>query len=190
MVRKRFDVACCTVQRLMRGMDLAGIIRGKSVKTTVQDKAVPCPLDHVNRNFKAPEQKHRLRRQPLHWTGLPRSPARTDTDSHAARQVAVLARITCPGWTVPICVFPSSSTPPELGCCDDRLNPPNIPASSSGSSWPTTASPALSADPATSGIMQRWRASSHHSRASGSGAESTGRGTPQGPMCSITSSAS
>lgn len=54
MVRERFDVARCTVARLMRGMGLAGVIRGKSVKTTVQDKAVPCPLDHVNRNFKAP----------------------------------------------------------------------------------------------------------------------------------------
>jgi putative transposase len=54
MVRERFDVARCTVARLMRGMGLAGVIRGKSVKTTVQDKAVPCPLDHVNRQFKAP----------------------------------------------------------------------------------------------------------------------------------------
>lgn len=54
MVRERFDVARCTVARLMRGMGLAGVIRGKSVKTTVQDKVVPCPLDHVNRQFKAP----------------------------------------------------------------------------------------------------------------------------------------
>jgi putative transposase len=54
MVRERFDIARCTVARLMRSMGLAGVIRGKSVKTTVQDKAVPCPLDHVNRNFKAP----------------------------------------------------------------------------------------------------------------------------------------
>ncbi len=38
----------------MRGLGLAGVIRGKNVKTTVQDRAVPCPLDHVNRNFKAP----------------------------------------------------------------------------------------------------------------------------------------
>jgi putative transposase len=54
MVRERFNVARCTVARLMRDMGLAGVIRGKSVKTTVQDKAVVCPLDHVNRNFKAP----------------------------------------------------------------------------------------------------------------------------------------
>jgi putative transposase len=36
----------------MRDMGLQGIIRGKSVKTTVSDKAAPCPLDHVNRQFK------------------------------------------------------------------------------------------------------------------------------------------
>jgi putative transposase len=54
MVRERFDVARCTVERLMRGMGLAGVIRGKPVRTTVQDKAAPCPLDHVNRQFHAP----------------------------------------------------------------------------------------------------------------------------------------
>ena len=54
MVRERFDVARCTVERLMRGMGLAGVIRGKLVRTTVQDKAAPCPLDHVNRVFHAP----------------------------------------------------------------------------------------------------------------------------------------
>jgi transposase InsO family protein len=54
MVRERFDIARCTVERLMRGMGLAGVIRGKHVRTTVQDKAAPCPLDHVNRVFHAP----------------------------------------------------------------------------------------------------------------------------------------
>ena len=52
--REGVDVARCTVSRLMRDMGLQGIIRGKSVKTTVSDKAAPCPLDHVNRQFKAP----------------------------------------------------------------------------------------------------------------------------------------
>jgi len=52
--REGLDVARCTVSRLMRDMGLQGIIRGKSVKTTVSDKAAPCPLDHVNRQFKAP----------------------------------------------------------------------------------------------------------------------------------------
>ena len=54
MVRERFDVARCTVARLMRGMGLQGVIRGKPVRTTVPDKTAPCPLDHVNRVFHAP----------------------------------------------------------------------------------------------------------------------------------------
>jgi putative transposase len=54
MVRERFEVARCTVERLMRGMGLQGVIRGKPVRTTLQDKAAPCPLDHVNRVFHAP----------------------------------------------------------------------------------------------------------------------------------------
>ena len=52
--REGFDVARCTVARLMRAMGLEGIIRGKPVRTTVSDKAAPCPLDHVNRQFHAP----------------------------------------------------------------------------------------------------------------------------------------
>ena len=38
----------------MRSMGLQGVIRGKPVKTTIGDKAAPCPLDHVNRRFRAP----------------------------------------------------------------------------------------------------------------------------------------
>ncbi len=51
--RQGEDVARCTVEHLMRGMGLAGAIRGKAVKTTVSDKAAPCPLDRVNRQFGA-----------------------------------------------------------------------------------------------------------------------------------------
>jgi putative transposase len=51
--REGFDVARCTVSRLMRDMGLRGVIRGKSVRTTISDTAAPCPLDHVNRQFKA-----------------------------------------------------------------------------------------------------------------------------------------
>ncbi|MDI7775837.1 IS3 family transposase [Asticcacaulis sp. EMRT-3] len=54
MNREGFDIARCTVERLMRGLGLQGIIRGKPVRTTVSDKAAPCPLDHVNRQFRAP----------------------------------------------------------------------------------------------------------------------------------------
>ncbi len=46
-------VARCTVERLMKSMGLQGVIRGKTVRTTISDKAVPCPLDKVNRQFRA-----------------------------------------------------------------------------------------------------------------------------------------
>jgi putative transposase len=51
--REGFDVARCTVARLMRQMGLEGAIRGKPVRTTRSDRAAPCPLDHVNRQFQA-----------------------------------------------------------------------------------------------------------------------------------------
>jgi transposase InsO family protein len=54
MKREGFEGARCTVERLMQGMGLHGVIRGKPVRTTIQDKAAPCPLDHVNRVFHAP----------------------------------------------------------------------------------------------------------------------------------------
>jgi transposase InsO family protein len=53
LLRERHAVARCTVARLMRNMGLAGVIRGKRVRTTVPDKAAQCPLDHVNRQFRA-----------------------------------------------------------------------------------------------------------------------------------------
>jgi putative transposase len=52
--REGVSVARCTVTRLMRQMGLQGIVRGRSVRTTISDKAAPCPLDRVNRDFKAP----------------------------------------------------------------------------------------------------------------------------------------
>jgi transposase InsO family protein len=54
MQREGFDVARCTVARLMKSMGLQGVIRGKPVRTTIPDKAAPCPLDRVNRQFRAP----------------------------------------------------------------------------------------------------------------------------------------
>ena len=53
LTREGHDVARCTVARLMRNLGLQGVIRGKPVRTTISDKATPCPLDHVNRQFKA-----------------------------------------------------------------------------------------------------------------------------------------
>jgi len=53
LLREDFDVARCTVERLMKAMGLQGVIRGKRVRTTMSDKSAPCPLDHVNRQFRA-----------------------------------------------------------------------------------------------------------------------------------------
>ena len=52
--REGFEVARCTVARLMRALGLEGIVRGKTIRTTRSDKAAPCPLDRVNRQFAAP----------------------------------------------------------------------------------------------------------------------------------------
>jgi putative transposase len=52
--REGFDIARCTVERLMRDIGLQGVIRGKPVRTTINNKALPCPLDRVNRQFQAP----------------------------------------------------------------------------------------------------------------------------------------
>lgn len=51
--REGIDVARCTVARLMAGMGLRGIVRGKSLKTTFSDISMPCPRDKVNRQFRA-----------------------------------------------------------------------------------------------------------------------------------------
>ena len=53
--REGIAVARCTVARLMKAMGLQGAVRGRPVRTTVSDKAAPCPLDRVNRQFRAPQ---------------------------------------------------------------------------------------------------------------------------------------
>ena len=53
MNREGVEVARCTVERLMRRLSLQGVKRGKVVRTTVSDAKAPCPLDKVNRQFRA-----------------------------------------------------------------------------------------------------------------------------------------
>ena len=53
LLREGISVARCTVARLMRSIGLQGVVRGKKVRTTISDAAAPCPLDRVNRQFKA-----------------------------------------------------------------------------------------------------------------------------------------
>jgi transposase InsO family protein len=52
--REGITVARCTVERLMRRVGLRGAVRGKETRTTIADKASPCPADKVNRQFRAP----------------------------------------------------------------------------------------------------------------------------------------
>lgn len=51
--REGIGVARCTLERLMRRLGLPGARRGETVRTTVPDRSAPCPLDRVNRQFKA-----------------------------------------------------------------------------------------------------------------------------------------
>ena len=54
LARDGIVAARCTVARLMRAMGLQGAVRGKKIRTTIPDPAAACPLDRVNRQFKAP----------------------------------------------------------------------------------------------------------------------------------------
>jgi putative transposase len=47
-------VARCTVVRLMKDTEIQGVTRGKGVKITQGNPALPCPEDKVNRVFNAP----------------------------------------------------------------------------------------------------------------------------------------
>ncbi len=60
-------MARCTVARLMRTLGLAGVVRGRSVRTTVPDPAAAFPLDRVNRQFKP-------RAEPAGWRISPTWP--------------------------------------------------------------------------------------------------------------------
>ena len=51
--REGLPIARCSVERLMRRLGLQGARRGKTVRTTVPDHSMPCPLNRVNRQFKA-----------------------------------------------------------------------------------------------------------------------------------------
>src|SRR6478736_7593829 len=53
LLRDGVKVARCTVERLMKAMGLEGVRRGRRIKTTQRDDAVPCPLDRVKRQFRA-----------------------------------------------------------------------------------------------------------------------------------------
>ena len=52
--REGFDVARCTVERLMREMGLQGVIRGKPIRTTVSDTAPQDPRMENSRRSSGP----------------------------------------------------------------------------------------------------------------------------------------
>lgn len=54
LAREGIVTARCTVARLMLRMGLQGVVRGRKVRTTISNPAAVCPLDHVNRQFRAP----------------------------------------------------------------------------------------------------------------------------------------
>jgi hypothetical protein len=89
--REGFAVARCTVERLMRAIGLSGVIRGKPVKTTVSNKAAPCPLDRVNRQFNAPAPNRCQRRRFLRQCSRRNDQRALQGRGHSpARAVAIL----------------------------------------------------------------------------------------------------
>jgi putative transposase len=64
--REAIPVARCSVERLMRRLGLQGARRGKTVRTTVPDRSMPCPLDRVNRQFKADRPNKGTKETPTH----------------------------------------------------------------------------------------------------------------------------
>jgi|TARA_R110001583_G_scaffold90485_1_gene232414 transposase InsO family protein len=53
LAREGVEIARRTVERLMRRQGLRGVLRGKVVRTTIGDSKAQCPLDKVNRQFRA-----------------------------------------------------------------------------------------------------------------------------------------
>lgn len=53
LAREGMPVARCTVERLMQARGLRGVMRGKVVRTTISNNKMACPLDKVNRQFRA-----------------------------------------------------------------------------------------------------------------------------------------
>ncbi len=51
--REEIEVARCTVERLMRQLGLAGVVRGRKTRTTIPDETAAHPADLVGRDFTA-----------------------------------------------------------------------------------------------------------------------------------------
>ena len=53
MSQEEFAIARCTVERLMKRLGLQSVRLGMVVRTTICELKAPCPLDRVNRQFRA-----------------------------------------------------------------------------------------------------------------------------------------
>ena len=53
LLRDKYAVARCTVARLMNALGISGKCRGKIIIITSQNQQAVCPLDLVNREFRA-----------------------------------------------------------------------------------------------------------------------------------------
>jgi transposase InsO family protein len=53
LVREEFEVARCTIERLMQRMGLQGVVRGRKIKTTIPEELADRPADLVKRSFVA-----------------------------------------------------------------------------------------------------------------------------------------
>ncbi|HHI70323.1 MAG TPA: hypothetical protein ENJ91_04925 [Rhodobacteraceae bacterium] len=54
LMREGKDIVRCTVERLMKALEIQGVVRGGKVITTNPVAPQPCPDDKVNREFVAP----------------------------------------------------------------------------------------------------------------------------------------
>src|SRR5258708_10287967 len=99
----------------MGDMGVKGVTAGKSAKTTVSDRAAPCPLDHVNRQFKAPRPNVLWLSDFTYvatWTGFVY--VAFVIDAYARRIVGWLASPTAPASLVPAALAPAlHEQPPD-----------------------------------------------------------------------------
>ena len=107
---------------------------------------------------------HRPRPQHPRCSFPLRSPTRTGAVHRVPPQAAGLVTATALAQTDPTAAFECSSQPPPSGCCDDRLNPPNMCRSSTPSASPRPASSPRSAASATATTMPWPKPSSACSR--------------------------
>ncbi len=113
----------------MRAMELQGVVRGKTIRTTISDPAAICPLDRVNRQFKAP-------RPNALWAEPARGSARRSRDGVAWRR-APTSPMSRPGAASS--TWPSSSMPmPGASSAGASRAPPTPPSYSTLWSRPCT----------------------------------------------------